>query len=343
MAKIKLIAKVKNRLRRSLAEAGWIVNRVGPEDRRYYFTSFDDTVALPAGAADALRVDHPDLVRLRETYAGLNLPVSLHSMWRAQKVSKELDLQRFRGDNVYVWQYRQMRTGAADLRQYLALNYVQSCDALGLLSKLEEDGLFGCWLFRYGNRKPISRDLLDSVNEINFLDKSIGLAKQTGLRVLDIGAGYGRLAYRMSEALPNLAAYDCVDAVPESTYLCDYYLRFRKVDDKARAIPLDRVQQDLGSSYHVAVNIHSFSECRLESIRWWLQRVAEREIPWLLVIPNDPEVMLSSEVGGERLDFFPEFAAAGYELAHKAPVYDNDELRELIGVLDHYFLFRRRG
>jgi len=336
-------AWLKTRLRRMLAHVGWTVSRIKPEDRRNYFVSADDSIALPRGAAEDLRADHPKLRDLRERYAKLDLPVSIHSQWHAKKVSIELDLQRFRGDNVYVWQYRQMRTGAARLRQYLAMKYVESRDALGLLPKLKEDGLFGCWLFQYGSRPAVSRDLLDSVNEINFLEQKIGLTGQPGLRVLDIGAGYGRLAYRMAEALPNLAAYDCVDAVPESTFLCSYYLNYRGVNTKARAIPLDRLGEELARQYHLAVNIHSFSECRREAIRWWLQRVAERDIPWLLVVPNDPEQLLSTESNGEHLDFLPDVTAAGYELACKAPVYDDAELLDLISVRDHYFLFRRRG
>jgi hypothetical protein len=46
-----------------------------------------------------------------------------------------------------------------------------------------------------------------------------------------------RLAYRMSEALPNLAGYDCIDAVPVSTFLCEYYLGFRGVPDTVRVVP----------------------------------------------------------------------------------------------------------
>lgn len=238
-----------------------------------------------------------------------------------------------------------MRSGAADLGMYLTLEYVQSQDKLGVLEKTAEDGLFGCWQFHFGNRAPVSRDLLDSANEINFLDQEIGLSSLADLRVLDIGAGYGRLAHRMVESLPNVAAYDCVDAIAESTYLCDYYLKFRKIDHKARAIPLDRIRTDMGERYDVAVNIHSFSECRLEAIRWWLKQVAEREIPWLLIVPNTADQLLSDEDGEGfvRKDFHPDINAAGYDLVRSAPVYDNEELRQLIGIDDHYLLFKRRS
>ena len=52
--------------------------------------------------------------------------------------------------------------------------------------------------------------------------------------MLDIGAGYGRLAHRMSAAFPQLEDYCCVDAVPESTFLSEYYLRHRGCTPPAR-------------------------------------------------------------------------------------------------------------
>lgn len=332
---------LKSRLRRLLASAGWGVYRLSPEDRHYWTTSYDDSVPLPAGAAEALRPDHPHLIELRERYAELALPVGMHSIWDAANVGEDLSLPWFRGDNPYVWQLRQLRSQAR-LKVYLMLRYVEECDHLGLLQRLDEDGLFGCWRFVYGQRPAVSRDLLDSVNEINFLERHLGLSNIEELRVLDIGAGYGRLAYRMSQSLENLKAYDCVDAIPESTWLCDYYLRFREVSDKARAVPLDQLENlSAAGSYHLAVNIHSFSECTHAAICWWLDRVAALKVPWLLIVPNDPEALLSMETDGSKRDFSADLEAAGYQLRVKEAVYDNEEMQSLIGVRDHYFLYER--
>lgn len=337
-----LTGSTKSLILRQFNRMGLRVSRLRPEERRFLHASYDETSPLPEGARETLRHDNPRLQQLRDNYRALDLPVSRHTLWDEKRLARELTLPWFRGDNAYVWQLRQLRSDIR-LKQYLALRYVEKRDALGLLDKLHEDGAFGCWVFRYGAREPVSRDLLESINEINFLHRHLGIADQADLHVLDIGAGYGRLAHRMCEALPNLVRYDCVDAVPESTFLCEYYLRQRRVDDRARAVPLHQPKRlARPGAYHLAVNIHSFSECTREAVRWWLDHVRELEVPYLLIVPNHPEELLSSEPDGTHLDFAPDLAACGYELIHKAPVYDDDEIRELIGVHDHFFIYRRR-
>ena len=109
-----------------------------------------------------------------------------------------------------------------------------------------------------------------------------------------------------------------------------------------RVVPLPEVDS-LADAYTVAVNIHSFSECSLEAIRWWMDRIGERDIPWLLIVPNTPGELLSTELDGSRLDFRPDVEGAGYELADHRPVFQTDELRELISLDDEFFLFKRSG
>lgn len=333
--------RMRSRLVKWLARRGLRIKRLDAQSTRYLLSSYDASQPLPEGAEAALAGAPPQLVALRRAYAQLNIPATQHSQWSEAQLSENLALPWFRGDNVYVWQFRQMRSEVR-IKQYLALLDIAARDQLGLLSKLGEDGLFGCWTFQYQNYPAISRDLLDSVNEINFLQEHTGLQQRQNLRVLDIGAGYGRLAHRMCTALGNIERYDCIDAIPESTFLCDFYLKFRGVDERARAVPLHQIDQ-LQERYDLAVNIHSFSECRRDAIRWWLQEVAKREIPWLLIVPNDPETFLSTESDGSKQDFFPDVEAAGYELKVKRPTYVDDNLRELIGVRDHFFLFQRRS
>ena len=150
---------------------------------------------------------------------------------------------------------------------------------MDLLDRLDEDGAFGCWTFRYPGHPLYSRDLLESVNEINFLERELSLSARASLSVLDIGAGYGRLAHRMTRRRRNLADYCCVDAIPDSTFLCDYYLGHR-----GARLPLGRCRSTSSArlrprSFDLAVNIHSFPECTLEAVAWWLQLVAQLEIP----------------------------------------------------------------
>lgn len=331
---------VKRRAKTALVRSGYLITKLDEDSVRYVAPSYSGEVPLPAGAEEALRADHPRLSELRAAYDAIDNPAAVPTQWRDSFLKKNLSLAWFRGDNAYVWQLR-LHRGSADLRNYLSLLDVESRDKLGLLGRLHEDGLFGAWMFRFGSRPAVSRDLLDSVNEINYLDAQMGLSTIEDLRVLDIGAGYGRLAHRMSEGLPHLVRYDCTDGVAVSTFLCEYYTRFRGITETVRVIPLTDVAT-MAERYDVAVNIHSFSECSLAAIEWWLARLAERDVEWLLIVPNTPGELLSTELDGSRRDFRPPVEAAGYELVDHRPIYQNDELRELIGLDDEFFLFHRR-
>ena len=205
--------------------------------------------------------------------------------------------------------------------------------------------MFGCWTFEYPGWPPVSRDLLDSINELYFLDRQLGLLQRADgpSTVLDIGAGYGRLAHRAVEAVPALH-YLCTDAVPESTFLCEYYLRFRGCLDRAEVIPLDEIDARLpGRRIDLAVNVHSFSEMSQRTIAGWLALLERLQVPWLFIVPNDAGRLLSTEEDGERQPFDALLAAGGYELAVREPVFADPTLRELIDVNDHFLLFRRRG
>jgi hypothetical protein len=324
-----------------LINRGYRLNRIADHELKYFRSSYDESRELPSGAESFLNSQNPRLQSLRSTYRNLNLPVLEHSVWGEQHLGRQLSLAWFRGDNMYVWQYRQLKSDAR-LRFYLAVLDVENRDTLGLLSRLKEDGLFGCWTFSFiGRSSLLSRDLLDSVNEINYLDEHLHLSKRDEFKILDIGAGYGRLAHRMCEAFSNLSAYDCIDAVSESTFLCDYYLHFRQIDDRARSIPLTEYQT-LSQRYDLAINIHSFSECSHAAVRWWLEQIRSRDIEWLLIVPNDPTELLTSEADGTKKDFMPDVLDCGYELWDQRPTYVHPDLRQFIGVNDHFFLFRRK-
>ena len=323
--------------KRVLARFGVRVSRLERDAQRYMLSSFDDSTPLPPGARDEVRSDHPRLRELRRRYDTLEAPAAVPSQWTADFLDEELTLPWFRGDNAYVWQYREFKEGA-ELRMYVALLDVASRDDLSLLDRLEEDGAFGAWTFQYGERRPLSRDLLDSVNEINYLNSQIGFADSKDLSVLDIGAGYGRLAHRMAHVFPHVK-YDCIDGVAESTFLSEYYLNYRCANADVRVVPLD-AHEMLADTYTVAVNVHSFSECTHAAIEWWLDRIAERDVEWLFIVPNHPTDLLSTETDGTHRDFSQLIADAGYELVDSRPQHQNDEFRSLIGLEHRYFLFR---
>ena len=317
--------------------------RLTAEDRRYLTTLYDDTVPLPPSAEQELTGENPRLQDLRARYAALDLPVLSASRWNAEAVASFLDLRYFRGETLITWHYRELPRISA-LKFFVFARYIQERDSLGLLSRFSEDGAFGCWRFEYPHYGTFSRDLLESVNEISFLERSLRLSERERFRVLDIGAGYGRLGYRMVETYPQLEDYCCVDAVPESTFLCDYYLHHRGVAPPARVVPLDEVDSALTpGQFDVAVNIHSFPECTSAAVEWWLALIERLEIPRLLIIPNEPTDLLTLETDGSRRDFLPLVERAGYRLEHREPVIDDPAVRELLRLHDHFHLFTRDG
>lgn len=315
---------------------------VTEEDRRYLTTLYDDSAPLPPEAERDLLAVSPRLRELTTSYARLELPVLERSRWRDAAVGEFLDLRYFRGESLFVWHYRELPR-ISQLKYYLYARYVQERDTLGLLERLEEDGQFGCWTFAYPGIGRVSRDLLQSINEISFLERELGISRWEELTVLDIGAGYGRLAHRMCSALPNVIDYCCTDAVAKATFISDWYLHYRGCCPPTRVVRLDRLQSDLApGSFRLAVNMHSFSEIPLAAIAWWVSLLAHLEVPHLLVVPNEPDQLLSMEPDGRRQDFTGVLADAGFVPAKQEPVIADDATRELLPLQDCFHLFRMR-
>jgi hypothetical protein len=294
---------------------------------------------LPPGAEEVLRPDHPQLAEYERRYAGH--PAADSSQWSRDYIRNTVDMRFFRANNSYVWQ----QWDSADPFRYgLTAYYTRLHDRLRLLERLDEDGLFGAERYDIDGM-VVSRDLLDSVTELTFLDEEVGLSARN-VTVLDIGAGYGRLAHRAITAFPNLT-YICVDAVPLSTFLSSYYLGFRRATDRASVIPLDQITDTLpGKKIDVAVNIHSFGECPLDAIKWWLNLLAENDVQRLMIVPNTKDRLLSKERNAPRVEFRPLVEAAGFELVRKRPKYDDSEFMQRHGLHGpfpmFYFLFARR-
>jgi SAM-dependent methyltransferase len=309
------------------------------EDRRYLSRRYDDGVPLPAGATEYLRADNPRLVQLRAAYDAVDSPAVLHSQWEPDNVAGYLDLQYFRGDSMIQWHYRELPR-ATRLKLFLYLSYLQERDTPGLLNRLPEDGMFGCWTYDYQGYPRVSRDLLDSVAELLFLHRHLSLLDIPGIRVLDVGAGYGRLAERTITAAPGLGDYCCVDAIPESTFLCEYYLGWRGLMPPARVLPLPELGQLQAGSFDLAVNVHSFSECTLAAVEWWVSWLSGLGVPHLFVIPNEPDGFLSRESDNSRRDLMPVLEQAGYRLQVREPVIADPALGPMLRIRDHFHLFR---
>jgi hypothetical protein len=296
---------------------------------------------LPPGAADYLRPDNVRLLDLRARYRNVNLPMIEHSKWNAELVASDIELPYFRGDNAYIFQHRDFNT---DSDYVLTAYCLKSIDRLGLFDRLQEDELFGVYALPFNDAGLVSRDLLDSISEITFLEESLGLSRLDKLRVLDIGAGYGRFAYRLTTAFPQTVQAFCVDAVAESTFLSEYYLRFRQVDDRARVIPLDEIQRTLAvQPIDLVTNIHSFSECTLATVRGWLDLVRQHEVRRLLIIPNAEDNggtrLITLERDGRRIDYRPEIEKRGYRLKCTRPKFTAASVQKHGISPTHYYLF----
>lgn len=300
-------------------------------------------VELPPGAREELTRSNPRLRELQQRYRAFERTTPLRSVWNAAYIERDLELAYFRGDNAYLWQ---QRDGATTERYRATMQYVRSHDSLHVLERSVEDGAFGAETYTTDDGRMISRDLIDSALELDFLERELGLSTIPDLRILDIGAGYGRLAFHAVNTLPNLSLYACTDAVAESTFLCEYYTRYRQVDTVARTIPLDEIERYLKQQhFHVALNICSFSECPLGAIEWWLQRLAAACIPALFIVPvtglDNGAALLSREHDRTTREFLPLLHAHGYTQQTSRPKYaDADLMRDGIAPTHHH-LFRR--
>jgi SAM-dependent methyltransferase len=302
-----------------------------------------EPVALPPGAEQELAAGNPRLRDLQRIYRAMNdHPTRRSSLWTEAFVG-EIALHQFRAHNAYLWQ--EAVTPSQKLHWLLVGYYTAAIDRLGLLDRMSEDGAFGAYRFRFMNRYFGSKDLLDSIGEINFLERTIGISNRLPLRVLDIGAGYGRLMHRLVEAWPDGVSGYCVDAIPESTFLCEYYTRFRGLADKVEVVSLDRIDAAFADQrVDLVTNVHSFSECRLEAIRWWLDLAVRVRARHLFIVPNayhnGGTQLLSREADGTFLDFRPEIEQRGFRLVQADQKYRDDSFTPF-GINTYQYLFER--
>ncbi|MBS0578559.1 MAG: putative sugar O-methyltransferase [Proteobacteria bacterium] len=275
---------------------------------------------VPALGADTyLTKGNPRLQELEEAYAQLEGPITSPGAWTAEHV-RTINLQCFRATLNYLYQRSGLNMN--EMTFSLAYYYLKTMDRLGLFDRLSEDQAFGVSLSEMIEGRLVTRDLLDSVAELNFLERHLGISQRTGVSVLDIGAGYGRLAYRSLTALPSIERYLCTDAVAVSTFICEYYLRFRGVDSRAHVVPLHEIRKALGrQSVDLAINIYSFSECSVEAIVWWITLLRDHAVPHLMVVPNDVASDGITMLTYDCQDFSRVLTEFGYRLVARDPKY----------------------
>ncbi len=126
----------------------------------------------------------------------------------------------------------------------------------------------------------LTRMWLDSNVELDFVARHLPTAK----RVLDIGAGYGRLAVAGRELFDR---YVCVDAVPISTEVCrDYCGRFASQTEVPSLPDFLAIYGFHFNDIDLAINVHSWNECTREQITAWLDVLVEIGIPNLFTVSH---------------------------------------------------------
>lgn len=88
-------------------------------------------------SASSPRSEPPRLAELRRRYTGH--PATAHTVWASDNVARDLDIEHFRADNVYVWQTR----STSPIQYLLSTYYVRDSDPLRLFDRMQEDGAFG--------------------------------------------------------------------------------------------------------------------------------------------------------------------------------------------------------
>ena len=116
-------------------------------------------------------------------------------------------LRTCRSDSEYVWQAHGGEAATYEEGLRCMLRAVAIRDRWGFLTAITpEDGALGvhCAVGEDG-ATLLSRDLIDSANELCFLEESCAIRGwRAGTTLLDIGAGYGRFVHRAAAALPHL-------------------------------------------------------------------------------------------------------------------------------------------
>jgi putative sugar O-methyltransferase len=267
-------------------------------------------------------------ITLAKNYQDLGIEHS-EGVWD-KKHLRNLDVKKFRGDNVYVWQTRIYR----DVNYFLSYIYALKIDKLGLHTKFSESGLFGAETFTFHD-KLVSRDLIDSIIELNYLEEKLHLSNIKNLHIIDIGAGYGRLAKRIQEGFEDVRV-SCIDAIPVSTCLSRFYLDEYIQNGSVAVHQLDSVEAIPRGNIKLAINIHSFSEMTMNSVQYWVDFLVAKEVEYLFVVPNGPGLTLN-----DGRDFGVLFDKAGYRIIGKDSKYVDADFAKFAIYPSNYYLLKR--
>ncbi len=183
------------------------------------------------------------------------------------------------------------RLGKLTYRIYLAslYDYISESDHLGILDKIKEPKIGNPIVVKYKG-KLISQDLCNSVYEFYSISKSANFPVK--VKIVELGAGYGRLGYVLLKTLPS-STY-CVIDIPPALFIAQNYLSkvfpkekvfkfrsFKSFKEVRKEFEQSRIQfimphqVDLlpNKYFDLFINISSLHEMTREQIRNYLKHV----------------------------------------------------------------------
>lgn len=99
------------------------------------------------------------------------------------------------------------------------VDYISQIDYLNLLDRIDEPIIGNPFIINYKN-KLISQDLCNSIHEFYTIQQAVKFPKK--MKIGELGAGYGRLAFIFLEVLP-CSSY-CIIDIPPALYISQNYL-----------------------------------------------------------------------------------------------------------------------
>lgn len=225
-------------------------------------------------------------------------------MWEAWQHKVKASLPMFCANPIYVEQLSPSKVEFARIAKEAFANPI---DPDGALRDVEFGGVV--------HRTPsgtATRMWLDANTEIRFIQKHCPLEAP---RVLEIGAGYGRLAAIYN---PLCARYVTVDAVPISTQISRFYCSRYAPDVEVWDLE-EFATNAIPGLFDLAINIHSWNECSVEQVKQWLDVLVGLEVPWLFAVSHG-KGSGAWRTQEHRQPSFRHLLTERYELVHEAEI-----------------------
>lgn len=168
-------------------------------------------------------------------------------------------------------------------------DHISQIDYLNLLDQIEEPLTGNPFVINYKN-KLISQDLCNSIHEFYTIQQSVTFPKK--MKIAELGAGYGRLAFIFLKVLPD-SSY-CIIDIPPALYVSQNYLSaifpgekvfkfrpfpsFKKVkkefeESRIRFLMPHQIKLLPKKQFDLFITISSLHEMRRDQIRNYIRQI----------------------------------------------------------------------